>query len=70
MSQFTSDDVKRTQRTERGLKFEKWYDEVRNLLSGKTQESKKKGLAANQAFCRGVGMPTKTGADIGYIGRA
>lgn len=70
MSQFTSDDVKRNQRTEKGLKFEKWYDEVRNLLSGKTQENKKKALAANAAFCRGIGMPTKTGSDIGYIGKA
>lgn len=57
------------QRTEKGLRFEQWHDAVRNLLDGRTPDAQKKALAANEQFCRGVGLPTKTGADIGYIGK-
>lgn len=52
------------QRTEKGIRFGIWYDEVRNLLDGKDVTSQKKAIAANEAFCRGVGLPTKTGSDL------
>lgn len=58
------------QRTEKGQRFEKWYDEMRFMLHGKSPEQQKKVALANLEFCKGVGMPTKTGGDIGYIPKA
>lgn len=45
------------QRTEKGLKFDRWYDELRNLLDGKTKEDQEAAVAANQDFIRGLANP-------------
>lgn len=55
------------QRTEKGKQFAAWRDEVKNLLDGKDEESQRKAVLANQSFCRGVGLPTSSGSDIGHI---
>jgi len=45
------------QRTARGLRFDRWHDEIRNLLDGLTPEDQKKAVAANQAFIKGLADP-------------
>lgn len=60
-------DLVPVQRTEKGLRFEKWYDEVRNLLDGKDDVSQRKAVMANQAFCRGIGLPVSSGKEIGHV---
>jgi len=52
------------QRTEKGLRFEKWYDQLRNLLDSRDPVVQRKALAANEAFCRGIGMPRSTGKEL------
>jgi hypothetical protein len=52
------------QRTVNGIRFEKWYDEVRNLLDGKDEIAQRKALLANQEFCRGIGLPSSSGSSI------
>ncbi len=58
------------QRTARGIAFQKWYDELRNLLDGKTPEDQKKVLAANQEFIRGIGNPRYNRPDAGALEKA
>jgi hypothetical protein len=45
------------QRTAKGLAFDRFYDELKNLLDGKTPEDQKKAVAANQAFIKGLANP-------------
>lgn len=42
------------QRTKRGLEFERFYDNVRNMLDGKSKEDQDKAAAANAQFIRGL----------------
>lgn len=58
------------QTTEKGIRFKKWYDEMRNMLDGRDPTQQKKVSLANLAFCKGIGLPTSTGADIGYVPKA
>jgi hypothetical protein len=52
-----------TQRTEKGLAFEKWYNAVRNLLDGKTPEQQKLAYAMNQKLIAGLANPKHTRPD-------
>jgi len=55
------------QRTEKGLKYEKWAAEVRNLLDGLTPEDQKKAAAANEGFLRGLSgirVPASAGGGL------
>lgn len=52
------------QRTAKGLRFEKWYDEVRNLLDSKDEVQQRKAVLANQTFCKGIGRPVSNGASV------
>lgn len=45
------------QRTEKGMRYENWITEVRNLLDGKTKEQQDKAFACNDAFVRGLAAP-------------
>jgi hypothetical protein len=43
--------------SERVIKFQKWFDEVRNLLDSKDPAKQKLALAANQDFIKGLARP-------------
>lgn len=45
-------------RTKAVVAYEKWRDELRNLLDGRTPEQQKAIAAANQAFLRGLARPS------------
>ena len=49
--------VSTLQRTKRGVAFQRWSDELRNLLDGRTPEDQRKLAAANETFIRGLGRP-------------
>lgn len=50
-------------RTEKGLRYNKWIDEVRNLLDGKTPEEQKRVVSANEAFLKGLAAPRFSAVD-------
>ena len=57
----TPEQVRTLQRNAKVMRFRSWYDEVRNLLDGKTPEDQKKALAANQGFLKGLSNPRHRG---------
>jgi hypothetical protein len=44
------------QRTEKGLRYEKFINNVRNLLDGKTPEEQKKAVQANEQLAKALGL--------------
>ena len=55
------------QRTEAGIKYDKWIGEVRDLLDGLTPEKQKMAAAANEGFLRGLTnarVPASAGAGM------
>ena len=50
------DHVLPIQRTEKGLRYEKFVNNVRNLLDGKTPEQQIKAVAANESLARALGV--------------
>lgn len=58
------------EKTAQVLRFEKWRDEVKNLLDGKTPEDQKKAISANQEFVRGVNRPRYTADGLGATDKA
>lgn len=56
-------DVRTIQVNAKALKFGRWYDEVKNILDGKTPEDQKKAIAANQSFLRGLANPRHRGSE-------
>lgn len=57
----TPDAVRSIQRSSKAAQFQRWYDEVRNVLDGRSPEDQKKALAANQGFLRGLANPRHSG---------
>jgi hypothetical protein len=58
------------QKTAAVLKFERWADEVRNLLDGKSPEDQKKAVAANADFVRGLNRPRFSTDGLGASDKA
>lgn len=61
--ELTADSVRSIQGGAKAVRFQRWLDEVKNLLDGRTPEDQKKALAANQAFMRGISSPRFTPAE-------